>query len=162
MLFSVLSVLFSVFLATESWPSGAPEKTCSTLKPIHGSNIGKSASESPYTLTQSHQDYKAGEKVRVDLRAPAGLPFKGLMVQAYDPKTNSPIGRFLPGKGLKTYDSCSAVTHTDKRGKRGAMLIWEAPQGTSGRVAFRGTVVKKFSEFYENLQASLDKGAASQ
>lgn len=64
LVFSPLIVFFCLVFTSNAWPSGAPEKTCSTLKPIHGTNIGRLASESPFSLTQSHQDYKPGEKVR--------------------------------------------------------------------------------------------------
>ncbi|XP_053211662.1 putative ferric-chelate reductase 1 [Panonychus citri] len=151
---SLIVTLLLTINSINSWPSGAPEKTCSSLRPVHGANVAKTLDTSPFTLTQSHQTYQPGEKVRVDLKASTGQSFKGLMVQAYDPSTDKPIGKFLPGRGLKTYDSCSSVTHTDRRGKRGAMLIWEAPKDVSGKVAFKGTVVKRFSEFYEGIKAT--------
>ncbi|XP_015791427.1 putative ferric-chelate reductase 1 homolog [Tetranychus urticae] len=154
-IFTCLTLVSLLVSSINSWPSGAPEKTCSTLRPVHGANVAKTLDSSPYTLTQSHQTYQPGEKVRVDLKALTGQSFKGLMIQAYDPSTDKPIGRFLPGRGLKTYDSCSSVTHTDRRGKRGAMLIWEAPKNVSGQVAFKGTVVKRFSEFYEGIKSSV-------
>lgn len=75
------------------------------------------------------------------------------MVQAVDSESKQPIGVFEPGRGLKTIDSCSAVTHSDPRGKRAATLVWDAPQGASGRVAFRATVVKRFSEFWTDMEA---------
>ena len=154
-IFTCLTLVSLLVSSINSWPSGAPEKTCSTLRPVHGANVAKTLDSSPYTLTQSHQTYQPGEKVRVDLKALTGQSFKGLMIQAYDPSTDKPIGKFLPGRGLKTYDSCSSVTHTDRRGKRGAMLIWEAPKNVSGQVAFKGTVVKRFSEFYEGIKSSV-------
>ena len=89
----------------------------------------------------------------VVVRAPNGVSFKGLLVQAVDPSTNQPIGTFEPGRGLKTIDSCSAVTHSDARGKRSATLVWDAPQGTAGRVAFKSTLVKRFSEFWTGIEA---------
>lgn len=52
----------------------------------------------------------------VIIQAPEGYSFKGLILQAYDPNTNQPIGSFSSGRGLKTIDSCSAVTHTDRKG----------------------------------------------
>ena len=94
----------------------------------------------------------------VVLRAPRGISFKGLIVQAYDPVTNLPIGSFQSGRGLKTIDSCSAVTHTDRRGKRAATLVWVAPP-KSGKVNFKATVVQRFSEFYESMNAIVDPNA---
>ncbi|RWS12380.1 putative defense protein 3-like protein [Dinothrombium tinctorium] len=158
----MLQVTFIVFalLATGyCWPSGAPESTCNTLLPSHGSNRPKPASSSPFTLTQSHDDFEPGERVRVIVKAPDGLAFKGLVVQAYDPLTNLPIGSFQSGRGLKTLDACSAVTHTDKRGKRSATLIWIAPPNARGKVAFRATIVQRFSEFYYGINAEIESKA---
>lgn len=52
------------------------------------------------------------------VQAPDGYSFRGLIVQAYDPGNNQPIGSFSSGRGLKTIDACSAVTHTDRRGEQ--------------------------------------------
>ena len=91
------------------------------------------------------------------VRGPQGTSFKGLMVQAVDENTNQPIGSFEGGRGLKLIDSCSAVTHSDNRGKRSATLVWNAPRGaTPGRVAFKGTVVQRFSEFWTGLQSDVN------
>ena len=90
----------------------------------------------------------------VSLRAAPGVPFKGLILQAFDPTTGELIGRFDPGRGLKTIDSCAAVTHSDRRGKRQATLIWEAPLNRQGRVGFRATVVQRFSEFWVGLEST--------
>ena len=90
----------------------------------------------------------------VVVRAPNGVSFKGLIVQAFDTDSNQPIGVFEPGRGLKTIDSCSAVTHSDPRGKRSATLVWDAPQSASGRVSFKMTIVKRFSEFWTGIGAS--------
>jgi hypothetical protein len=40
------------------------EKTCNTLLPKHGENKAKSSNSSPYILTQSHQEFGAGDKVK--------------------------------------------------------------------------------------------------
>lgn len=92
----------------------------------------------------------------VVIRAPAGISFKGLMVQAVDVNTNTPIGLFEAGKGLKTIDSCSSVTHSDRRGKRAATLVWDAPKDANGQVAFRATIVQRFSEFWTGLESDVN------
>lgn len=87
------------------------------------------------------------------IKAPVGVSFRGLMIQAYNPSTGQPIGAFQSGRGLKVLDSCSAVTHMDRRGKRSAMLLWDPPGHRPGRVAFRGTIVERYSDYYEGLEA---------
>lgn len=91
----------------------------------------------------------------VVLKSPSGESFKGLMVHAYDPTTHQPLGTFIPGRGLKTIDSCAAVTHIDNRGKRSATLIWQAPADRSGKVSFIATVVQRYSEFYVGLHSKI-------
>jgi len=150
------AVIVSFISVVWTWPSGAPESTCETLLPSHGSNRPKPANTSPFVLSQSHQDYEAGDRVKVTLTGPRGVSFKGLLVQAYDPQTNEPVGSFQSGRGLKTLDACSGVTHTDRRGKRSATLLWQAPSNSKGRVSFRGTVVQRFSEFYHGLNADVN------
>lgn len=86
----------------------------------------------------------------------AGVPFKGLILQAFDPNNGELLGRFEAGRGLKTLDSCAAVTHSDRRGKRSATLVWEAPINRQGQVAFRATVVQRFSEFFVGLDSVLE------
>ena len=90
------------------------------------------------------------------LSSPAKTNFKGLMVQALGEK-GEPIGRFLTGKGLKTVDSCSAVTHSDREAKKTATLVWEAPAELKGRqvVSFKASVVVKMDEFYVGLKSKL-------
>ena len=95
-------------------------------------------------------------KTTVVVQAPPGVSFKGLIVQAIDATTGQPLGLFEPGRGLKVLDTCSAVTHSDRRGKRAATLVWDAPQNGRGRVAFKASVVQRFSEFYTGLQSDVN------
>lgn len=76
------------------------------------------------------------------------------MVQAYDPETGQTIGSFQQGRGLKVLEQCSAVTHIDRRGKKSASLLWDPPSHGGGRVAFRGTIVQRYSDFYEGIDAT--------
>lgn len=78
-------------------------------------------------------------------------------MQATDVESQKPVGKFLPGKGLKTIDSCSAVTHSDRKAKKTATLVWEAPADQKGKinVSFKATVVHKFDEYYMNIKSTL-------
>lgn len=66
-----------------TWPSGAPEKTCTTLFPRHGGTAAKEAAESPYTLTQSLSNYQPndqikGRNLRIVLKESNNLKFYAL------------------------------------------------------------------------------------
>lgn len=78
------------------------------------------------------------------------------MVQAVNEK-GEPKGKFLPGKGLKTLDSCSAVTHSDREAKKTATLVWEAPADLKSKEAFmfKASVVVKVDEFYTGIKSTL-------
>jgi len=149
-------IILGLINEVQLWPNGAPDKSCDSLLPGHGNNKPKSGANSPFTVTQSHQEYEPGEYVKVSVRAPRGLSFKGLMVQAFDPITSELIGSFQGGRGLKAMDTCSAVTHSDRRGKRSATLLWVAPNSSPGSVAFRATIVQRFSEFYDPVNSVVD------
>lgn len=88
----------------------------------------------------------------VTLSSPSQTTFKGLIVQALNSK-DEPVGKFLAGKGLKTLDSCSAVTHSDREPKKTATLVWEAPSDlkTAETIHFKATVVHKIDQFYMNI-----------
>ena len=77
-------------------------------------------------------------------------------MQALNEK-GEPKGKFLPGKGLKTLDSCSAVTHSDREAKKTATLFWEAPSDLKSKEAFtfRASVVVKMDEFYTGIKSTL-------
>lgn len=170
-------ILASTAIELNSWPTGAPEEACETLTPQHGANRPKAPSQSPFTVTQSQNNFEPGDRIKgkqeklfnfkrktsfhsvfrvVVVQAPPGISFKGLIVQAIDASTGQPLGLFEPGRGLKVLDSCSAVTHSDRRGKRAATLVWDAPQTGRGRVAFKASVVQRFSEFYTGLQSNVN------
>lgn len=95
-------------------------------------------------------------RATVTLSSPSGTNFKGLIVQANN-EAGEPKGKFLAGTGLKTIDSCSAVTHSDREAKKTATLVWEAPAELKAKEAFvfKATVVKKFDEIYTNIKSSL-------
>ncbi|KAJ6223965.1 hypothetical protein RDWZM_002510 [Blomia tropicalis] len=154
-IFSLLSLANRI----HSWPSGAPEKTCSTLLPRHGGTPAKEAQEAPYTVEQSASTYQPGDQVKVVLKSPTNTSFKGLLIQAVDPESGKTIGTFSEGKGLKLLDSCSSVTHSDNRNKRSATLVWNAPKSAPGSVIFRATVVQKYDTFYRGLISTLNQNA---
>ena len=66
-----------------------------------------------------------------------GANFKGFMVQALDAESHTPIGQFVPGKGMTLLKECSAVTHADPKAKKAVNLVWEAPYDRPGQVIFR-------------------------
>lgn len=62
----VLSITALIVLVpcVDCWPSGAPDKACSTLTPRHGENESKPSSTSPFAVTQSQSNFEAGDRVK--------------------------------------------------------------------------------------------------
>ncbi|XP_035210061.1 putative ferric-chelate reductase 1 [Stegodyphus dumicola] len=156
MLRALLLVSLAFIPLAAGWPTGAPSKACEAMLPKHGNNRPQPAHLSPYSFIQSTDSYRPGDQVIVYVQAPAGTPFKGMMVQAYDPRTNNTIGEFLEGVGLKKIFECASMSHSDNRDKKSATLVWVAPQD-SGNVRFRATIVQQFNTFYHGLSAALQK-----
>jgi len=156
-MFRTILVVCIIISLAAGWPTGAPSKACEAMLPKHGNNRPQPAHLSPYTFIQSTDSYRPGDQVIVYIQAPTGTPFKGMMVQAYDPRTNATIGEFLDGKeGLKKIDECSSMSHSNNRDKKSATLVWVAPKD-SGNVRFRATIVQQFNTFYHGLNAVIQK-----
>ncbi|KAI1305267.1 putative ferric-chelate reductase 1 -like protein [Halotydeus destructor] len=151
-------LLSASFASVQCWPSGAPEGACESMTPSHGNNRPKPPNGAPFVVSQSTGKYQPGDKVVVTVRG-HGASFKGLMVQAFDPNTFEVIGKFEPGRGLKMLDSCSSVSHSDRKGKRAATLVWQAPANKQGNVAFRATLVQRFSEYWAGIPATIDQAS---
>ena len=82
--------------------------------------------------------------------------FRGMIIQAYDPTNGTLIGSFRAGDGLKLLKQCNAVTHKDAKEKKAVTLYWIPPENATGQVAFKGTIVQKFTVYFQNLKAQLD------
>ncbi|XP_076334880.1 putative ferric-chelate reductase 1 [Tachypleus tridentatus] len=154
----LLAVLVYLFVSTVyGYPSGAPIEACESLIPNHGRNQPQQPKYSPFKITQSADQYAPGDVVTVKIEGSRDYSIRGFFVKAYDPVTKDAIGKFRDGEGLKTFntDSCIGATHTDNKRKQSVVLLWEAPQ-SKGHVSFKVTVVKRFSEFYTNLEPILE------
>ncbi|XP_042905616.1 putative defense protein 3 [Parasteatoda tepidariorum] len=132
----ILTVLFCLPLVY-GYPSGAPPSACDNMVPGHGSNKPQPNDTSPYQIIQETDSYNPGDHIAVYVNSPVDTPFKGLMVQAFDPDTGDTIGKFMEGNGLHDIEKCSSMTHSDPSDKKSATLIWIAPDDKSGKVNFR-------------------------
>lgn len=93
---SVLLIMTAVTWprSTESYPSGAPSSTCSTLAPKH-QNVASQQSSPPFVVTAGKPSVAPGSKLTLMITSAAGTPFKGFMLQARQPEgSDTPIGQF--------------------------------------------------------------------
>lgn len=60
----IFVALVNLFWPIFAWPSGAPEKVCSTLLPKHGTATAKQANESPFMMEQSNNEYRPGDQIK--------------------------------------------------------------------------------------------------
>ncbi|KAG9509362.1 ABC transporter G family member 14, partial [Fragariocoptes setiger] len=129
---AILALSLSCCDNVEALRTGAPSIACLTLRPVHGFHRARPAMSSPFTLTQSTQEYSHQSNLTVTLST--NMPdryFRGFMIQAYDPVTGRTVGHFLPSSDSKPVGSCSATTHRNNLNKESATLVWVAPSRSS-------------------------------
>ncbi|KAH7946193.1 hypothetical protein HPB49_021317 [Dermacentor silvarum] len=135
-------------------PDGAPESACATMIPEHKDAVGEVAGTStPFKLVQDKRDFKAGDVVAVTLSS-SDTPFKGFFVKAFD-ENNKEIGQFEASSDTKAVTKCSGVTHTSNAPKTTVKAVWKAPEGATGKVHFRATVVIDYHKHVTGLQSTV-------
>jgi Reeler domain. len=92
---------------TESYPSGAPSSTCSTMSPEH-QNVSPQQSSPPFAVTAGKPSVAPGSKLQLMLTSVTGAPFKGFMLQARQPEgSDSAIGHFAALPNLTKTLTCA-------------------------------------------------------
>jgi len=155
------AVLYTFWLSVhlaEAYPQGAPAEACESLSPARGHGVASQPVEySPFNIIQSVGRYKPGEQISVQIvQRDPNATFKGFLVQALDPVSHQVTGCFITGPGMNSLKECAAVTHADPRPKKSANLVWEAPYNKEGEILFRGTIVIRKEQYYENILAHVD------
>lgn len=149
-----LFLLAALVCATWAHPGGAPDSACATMIPEHKDSLHEEASPaSPYKLVQDKRDFKGGDVVAVTLSS-SGPAFKGFLVKAFDEK-NQEVGQFEASEDSKPITKCSASTHTGPADKTVVKVLWKAPEGASGKVHFRATVVVDIHKYVTGLQSTV-------
>ncbi|KAK2703476.1 putative defense protein 3 [Artemia franciscana] len=144
----VVSILLS---STFAFPNGGPIDACVKSNPNvpNHSGISPQPIETlPFAVEQSSEAYGPRDVIKVKI---SGLPFKGFFIQARDAKTGDWIGSFDESYASKSYDECSAATHTYNDPKNQIELIWRAPDNRRGGVYFTGTVVENYKTFWSGI-----------
>ncbi|CAN7981079.1 unnamed protein product [Ixodes pacificus] len=136
--------------------TGADDEACKDLYPSHGYNA-KSAAEGyaeGYRLVQDKVDYKPNDIITVTLYT-VGAPFKAFLIKAFD-EDDKDVGQFVQlGAHSRLMQNCSAVTHTHPEEKTNILAHWRAPKDRRGKVHFKATVLKNFSNFYHAMPSTL-------
>ncbi|XP_077563005.1 putative defense protein 3 isoform X2 [Haemaphysalis longicornis] len=149
-----LFLLVAVVGVTWAHPGGAPEEACATMEPVHKDSLHEEASPAtPYKLVQDKRDFKGGDSVAVTLSS-SGPAFKGFLVKAFNEK-NQEVGQFEASEDSKPITKCSAATHTGPADKTVVKVLWKAPEGVSGKVHFRATVVVDIHKYITGLQSTV-------
>ena len=92
---------------TESYPSGAPPTTCSTMSPHHH-NVPPQQSSPPFALTAGKPSVAPGSALKLMLTSTTGAPFKGFLLQARQPEgSDSAIGHFTAMPNLTKTITCA-------------------------------------------------------
>ncbi|CAN7944057.1 unnamed protein product, partial [Ixodes hexagonus] len=86
-----------------------------------------------------------------------GSPFKGFLIKAFD-ETEKDLGSFVStGPDAKDVPHCAGITHTNNDDKQHVLVNWKAPANRSGKVHFKVTVVKDFSNYYLGLRSTVPR-----
>jgi len=88
-----------------AFKTGAPEAVCDSMIPDHHST--PQTVPSPYTITPSKFQVKAGDPIEVTIAGSDSTKFRGYLIQARVGDT--PIGRFLEGPEINLLDCGSGV-----------------------------------------------------
>lgn len=103
----LIIVALSWLHSTESYPSGAPSSTCSTLAPKH-QNVPPQQSLPPFAVTAGKLSVAPGSKLTLMLTSTTGTPFKGFLLQARQPEgSDSAIGQFTALPNLTKTLACA-------------------------------------------------------
>jgi len=146
---------------TESYPTGAPLTTCSTMSPKH-QNVSPQQSSPPFAVTAGKLSIAPGSALKLMLTSTTGTPFKGFLLQARQPEGNdAALGHFTALPNLTKPITCAggyqnspnAVTHADPSERDSLQFEWEAPDYYEGPVVFVATVVQDFSTFWEGVKS---------
>ncbi|KAG8182063.1 hypothetical protein JTE90_013993 [Oedothorax gibbosus] len=152
-----LVFIAAVLGVVASYPSGAPEETCSMFTAGH---TGHTASNKPHNfhLSVSPATVAPGTSVTVTLQGVGADKFKGFFIQGQDSRRN-PIGKFQGKSVAKTIDcsgpgSANSATHTSANDKTKVTLTWTAPSNFHGTVKFRAVVVQTYEKFWNNIYSN--------
>jgi hypothetical protein len=92
---------------TESYPSGAPPTTCSSMSPHH-QNVSPQQSSPPFAVTAGKPSVAPGSTLKLMLTSTTGAPFKGFLLQARQPEgSDSAIGHFTAMPNLTKPITCA-------------------------------------------------------
>uniref|UniRef100_A0ABM0MQ12 Defense protein 1-like n=1 Tax=Saccoglossus kowalevskii TaxID=10224 RepID=A0ABM0MQ12_SACKO len=139
--------------------TGAPQNACGSMIPQHGEQSGtlemQSMDTCPYSLNVSRAEFEPGEEIYVEV---TGDIFRGILVQAHEPQSDTPVGTFGPPPDGAQHLACSSerdsLTHTNSNLKTGITFTWIAPQAGSipgGAVEFVATIVQSVDVFWTDV-----------
>ncbi|NP_001091819.1 putative defense protein [Bombyx mandarina] len=145
---------------SEARSTGAPLSACRDMMPQH--NATAQTSPPPYTITTDAQSVAPGDSVEVVIAGK--LPedtLRGYLLQAR--QGDDILGTFSleDGDVFSQLINCgkpgNAVTHKkhdNKEDKRQVRVRWSPPQGLTGEVVFRATIVKTLKVFWVGVQSA--------
>ncbi|XP_074653221.1 putative defense protein 3 isoform X2 [Tubulanus polymorphus] len=151
MAYLIALILAAVFVSHGScYSSGAPLKVCGSMQPGHGGAL-RQTSASPYTITVTFQNRTAAttyDKNKLLTVTIFGNGYKGLLLQAREVGTTTPVGRFdatsLPvdTKLITCTSTDDSLTHSNSNSKSNITVRWVASTQTPKKIKFVATVVQ--------------------
>ncbi|XP_045458716.1 putative defense protein Hdd11 [Melitaea cinxia] len=160
MWFPYIATILAVVTCAHGFSSGAPQSVCQHMTPGHP--VSPQESQSPYVITTSTKEVKAGHSMTVTISGKtANDTIRGLMVQAR--VGNNIVGTFDvdPNDPLITSLKCTAdgdtVTHKShdySYDRQTVILKWNAPADLNDVIVFRVTIVFNISVFWVGIESA--------
>lgn len=168
--------LFSMCLLSTvlCYPDYIPELACEEMFPVdhgvHAKNHQAATATPPYLLTVNATSYRPGDVIEIFLNSskPASDVYgfyEGALVEARRSDCSHslykhPVGEFFlkAGEDFLETMTCSqqqnsAVRHMAHAHIYNNTIYWRAPPSTVGHIYFRGTVARRQSEFWTNVNS---------
>ncbi|KAG8555927.1 hypothetical protein GDO81_017863 [Engystomops pustulosus] len=148
---------------SDGYPNGRVEIACKTMVPQHG--VDAQTSASPYVLNFISVNHTGimGYRVTLQKKEGSASDFRGLMIQARQPGSDIPQGRFVVNSADVQTLNCttpeSTVTHTSRDPKSKVEVIWFPPEKAPTNIQFSATVVQTRTQYWTKIAPA---GAATQ
>ncbi|XP_070709189.1 putative ferric-chelate reductase 1 [Pempheris klunzingeri] len=152
------AVLLLACVAPVVWcySSGQVMDSCGDLRPHH-SGLSPQAEAAPFTVTTDHSSYWPGQRLKVQLQAPASIPFTGFLLQARELGGQSPVGSFSLSAGAAQLLTCSqrpnsSVSHRSESAKTSIHVTWRS-EADAGPIQFHASFVQNYKTFWVDVKS---------
>lgn len=160
-MFLFLSTFTLGLMLVAAHETGAPPEACKDFATKHHLDHDETkpryepqTGPAPYKITANPT---SGGQAEITI-AGVGEKFRGFMIQGND-GSGKIVGTFEEGKESQNRvcsggDPGNTATHINPEEKPVIELVWKAPEGFTGKVVFRATIVKDYETFWYDVKSN--------